>query len=67
MTPYTHPPGGGMPVGIVVSLLRTLVSSSCPLFILTSVDGRRSSQILQEKEKSKDEHKEVMKTTIWKS
>ena len=53
-----------MPVRIVVSLLRALISPSCSLFILTSVDGRRSSQILQEKEKSIDEHKEVIKTTI---
>ena len=66
MTP-THPPGGGMPVGIVVSLFRALVSPSCPLLVLTSVNGCRSPQILQKKEKSTDEHKEVIRITTQKS
>ena len=33
-----------MPVRIVVSLLRALISPSIPPLILTSIDGRRSSQ-----------------------
>ena len=56
-----------MPVGIVVSLFRALVSPSCPLLVLTSVNGCRSPQILQKKEKSTDEHKEVIRITTQKS
>ena len=43
---FTDPPGGGVPVWVVVSLLRTLVSVSIAVLVLTSVPGSLSPQVL---------------------
>ena len=41
----THPPWGGVPVRVVVSLLRTLVTTPCPCVVLSGVDGRLSLEV----------------------
>lgn len=49
---YTYNPWGIMPVRVIVPFLRTLVATSCSSRVLTSVDGRYSSDILVRCEKT---------------
>ena len=45
-TAFAYPPGGGVPVGVVVSLLGTLVPTSVPIGVLTGEPGSVATEIL---------------------